>query len=440
MSSLSQTPRLPAPAFALRLPEACFYFVTGATLIAWALSLVADLAPKLSSGQNLQTVLLRNAGTSTLILALTTLSVIGFLGTINTLRARSFPSPTASILLITICALRALQILTEGSVTVADANMLGGIFFAATLLYFSTPRLWWLVLMPLATIAAFSPLVWLEFLKGAPNAILLSSLIVPGFAFVSGSLLIVIRELRFRSNANVSKVWALRTRGESTMASLRAMESDLKSLRAILSGDRMDLGPLETTEFNVAPAQVEPSETCSFLEVDTAARRLLDEARSAVEGRPVKLSLTVPSGAGLPVAMRGSAPVVTAWMKTAILNSIESLGGFPDGMVRVSIRPSLTSLVISIEDNGRGFGESLLTKMGQTDERLSLAEIRAGVERLSGRFDIQARLGVGSRLSIELPRIDAFATSPRAAAASRVAMLQSAALSPESLHSSESRL
>ena len=427
---------------ALRLPESAFYIFTGATLVAWALSLVADLAPKFSTALNLQTplqsVVLRNSGSSALIVALAVLSAISFYGLISALRDRSLPTPSASLLLVTICALRTLQIFTEGTVSIVDANILGALFFAATLLYYGTARLWWLLLMPLATIASFSPLVWLEFYKGASTHVLISALWVPGAAFVAGSFLIVMRELRFRSIANINSISLLRARGESTLSSLRAMEIDLKSLASILSSRTLlsqasasrapssqqlsteqaasssHAAPvevlagihveIETTEFNLKPASVKASESSSFDEIDASARRLLAEARAVVEGRPVNLSLAAPKGAGLPIAVRGSAADIANWMKSAILNSIDSLGGFPDGMVRVSIRPGLSSLVISVEDNGRGFGESRLVKMGalggQNENRLSILDVRSGVEDLGGRFDIQARLGVGSRLSI----------------------------------------
>ncbi len=434
MSSLSKSARSLTPALKPRLPEAAFYLVVGVVVLGWSLGLVADFVTKFAGGVHLQTAFLRNSGSSMLILVVSIISAISFFATISALRGRSLQTPTASMLLITICALRTLQILTEGKVTVLDANVLGALFFAASVLYVGSPRVWWIVLMPLATIASFSPLVWLEFYQGVSNQILLRSILVPGSAFVLGSLLIVVRELRLRSLANIVSIRALRARGETTMSSLRNMESDLKSLRAVLSGERAEVGPLETTEFNLGPARVEPSETCSFNEIDSSARGLLAEARAAVEGRPVKLSLTAPSGAGLPIAVRGSANVITAWMRSAILSSIESLGGFPDGMVRVSIRPSLSSLVISIEDNGRGFGESLSAKVGQTEDRISATDIRVGVEKLGGRFDIQSRLGVGSRLSMEIPRIDAFASAPRVAAAARVSALQFAAPSPESMH------
>jgi hypothetical protein len=420
-----------------RAAEAVFYVLAGAVLLAWAIALVVDLAPKFFSALNLQAALLHNSGSSALLLALVIISAVAFYGAIAALRSRSLPPPSASILLITVAALRTLEILTNADVTIADANLLGALFLAAAVLYYGPTRLWWFLLMPLAIVASFSPLVWLEFYKGASQATLVQALWIPGAAFVAGSLLIVLRELRARAVTNVTSVEVLRLRSEKTIAALRSMESELKTLRSTLSQaappsenafEVENVTPLETTEFSLA-LKTEPSEACSVDEIDVAARRLLDEARAAVQGRPVKLSLTAPVGVGLPIAVRGSVSTVTAWMKSAILNSIESLGGFPDGTVRVSIRPGTSTLQILIEDNGRGIGESAQAKMGQAAERVSVVDMRAGVERLGGRFEIQARLGVGARLSIELPRVDAFANSPRVAAARG---LPAAAPSPES--------
>jgi len=412
---ISALPPKSNPAGGTRAPEALFYSLTGLALLLWALTLAADLTPQFINGSKLQTVLVHNSGHSTLIFALAILSGVAFFGALSALRSRSLPSPSASILLITVAALRTLEILTDGSVSLSDANLLGGLFAAAAFLYYGPVRLWWFLLMPLAVLASFSPLVWLEFYKGASVSTLLKALWLPAGAFATGSVLILMRELRARATANVLNLKVLRLRGDNTMAAMRAMEADLKQLRSILSGEATEVTGLETTEFTTpSPLQSnEPSEATSVDEIDAAARRLLEEARVAVEGRPVKLVLTAPVGTGLPIAVRGSILSITSWMKSSILNSIESLGGFPDGTVRVSIRPGLTALQILIEDNGRGFGESILSKMGQASDRVSVNEIRKGVERLGGRFDIQARLGVGSRLVIELPRVDALANSPR---------------------------
>lgn len=384
----------------VRGAEALYYLISGLLILAWAAAVVADILVKAA----------KPYGGGTLAAALAVLALISLSGSIAALRGRAFASPTASVLLVALAALRAIQLFSIGSLTVVDADVLGGIALASAWLYFGTPRLWWLLLMPLSIAASVAPLVWLEYFRGASDAVLRASLVMPSIAFAGGSLLIVARDLRSLSRANIARVRALGSRSSTTMQSLRAMESDLKRLREILSGELVELAPVTTTDFNAAPIAPPPtaSETVSFDEIDASARRLLEEARAAVEGRPVRLSLTAPTGTGLPVAIRGSMSEVTAWLKSAILNSIEALGGFPDGMVRVELKPGLNTLTISVEDNGRGFGESLLSKMGQASDRMTLADVRAAVERTGGRFDIQARLGVGSRLSMELPRVDAF--------------------------------
>jgi hypothetical protein len=400
-----------------RLAEALFYTTAGAILLAWALTLVAQIAPKLASSTSVQNVLLRNAGGATLIFALSVLSAVALYGAVSALRARSLPAPSSSMLLVTAAALRTLQILTEGNVTLVDANILGALFLAAALLYYGQTKIWWFLLMPLALLTSFSPLAYLEYFRGASVAVLSKAVWMPLAAFAIGSILMALRELRARSVANVTQVKVLKLRGENTIGALRAMEADLKNLRSILAGEATEVASLKTTEFAAIPAaaaSVEQTEASSVDEIDMAARRVVDEARDPGVGRPGKLSLTAPVGAGLPIAVRGSIPAITAWMKSAILTSIESLGGFPDGTVRVSIRPSISALQILVEDNGRGFGESVLAKMGQSEDRISLSDVRTAVERLGGRFEIQSRLGVGSRLSIELPRVDAFANSPRA--------------------------
>ena len=283
--------------------------------------------------------------------------------------------------------------------------------------------------MPLSSLAAFAPLTWLEFYKGVSNKTLIDALILPASAFVLGSIVIVSRELRARAVKNSLDLRALKLRGHATQKELHSMELDLKTLNALLSrplsaSTQSQLSTLdsadvfETTEFNSPLQDQKASEICSFEDIDLATRHLLDEARARVQGRPVRLTLTAPSGSNLPIAIRAHLPTLSHWIGSSIQTSIDALGGFPNGAVRVTLRTGLSMVAISIEDNGRGMGEVAQAKQARIEGRLTMSEIRTDVERLGGRFDVQARLGVGARVTIELPRVDALAmASPRPARA-----------------------
>lgn len=415
--SLSSTPT----SIPNRLAESVFWLVSATGLALWATAIAADLLGSLHKPVALQSFLVRHSGASALLISLLLLALVSVVASLLALRSKSMPQPSASVLLVTAAALRAIQILSDGSVGIVDAEILGGLTLGSALLYYGPLRVWWTLLAPLGTATSFAPLVYLEFFKGASNAVLIDALTIPALAFVFSSALVLVRDLRARAKANVSEVRLLRARGESTMRVLRAMETDMKSLTAALSKSvlapfrEIETGETTTTEFVASGRAAAASETCSFDEIDTTARQVLDDARASIQGSPVRLTLTAPSGAGLPIAVRGQLSLIYVWLKSSVSQSLDSLGGFPNGVVRVNLRAGLGSIVISVEDNGRGIGESTQMKQGRVEGRLTYSEIRAAVESIGGRFDLQARLGVGARVTIELPRIDAYATPPRAA-------------------------
>ncbi len=67
-----------------------------------------------------------------------------------------------------------------------------------------------------------------------------------------------------------------------------------------------------------------------------------------------------------------------------------------EGVIRLSMRHGFRVIEIAVEDNGRG----LVTR--NLDAESQLNRLKSEVEGLGGRFDRVARLGVGSRTSIEL--------------------------------------
>ena len=88
-------------------------------------------------------------------------------------------------------------------------------------------------------------------------------------------------------------------------------------------------------------------------------------------------------------------------------HSVHSLGA-GEGIVRTSIVTGLRQVTITIEDNGFGMSEERLA-LAERTQNLSFTEMRAMIAFWGGKLTRNARLGVGSRVIIELPRIDFFA-------------------------------
>jgi signal transduction histidine kinase len=100
-----------------------------------------------------------------------------------------------------------------------------------------------------------------------------------------------------------------------------------------------------------------------------------------------------------------------------VRHAVDSIGGGA-GIVRIALRVSQTALILIVEDNGRGMSEELLKGLdpiagdsawAAASHQLRLSEIRKKIESASGQMEVNARLGVGSRVVVEFPRNDIFA-------------------------------
>jgi len=93
-------------------------------------------------------------------------------------------------------------------------------------------------------------------------------------------------------------------------------------------------------------------------------------------------------------------------------HAVESLGG-ASGVIRFDLRCGLRSVEISVEDNGRGMSDELMARLQskglfQTKRHadwLTPGQIRNRVVSWGGRLERQSRLGVGTRVIIEIPKL-----------------------------------
>ena len=188
---------------------------------------------------------------------------------------------------------------------------------------------------------------------------------------------------------------------------------------------------------------VEPNEIFTILKSVTAefgARIKEDlsrqQARSTyfLTNRKTRLILTGPSAASVPMMVRAERFSIHKILRSLIAQAIDaSTGG--EGIVRVGMRVSLSDVVISVEDNGRGLSEAMLEKLASNGvlqnadvERLSLQVVRQQLEQKGATMEVMARLGVGTRIVIEIPRLDAYARMPGAQPTYATISLESSAL------------
>ena len=98
-------------------------------------------------------------------------------------------------------------------------------------------------------------------------------------------------------------------------------------------------------------------------------------------------------------------------LSNLINNSVESIPAF--GRVTVAVREQSASVLITVGDNGRGIPPEILPRLmkkGATFNKvggsgLGLFHARNLVQRWGGKFTINSRVGVGTEVTIEIPRV-----------------------------------
>lgn len=137
------------------------------------------------------------------------------------------------------------------------------------------------------------------------------------------------------------------------------------------------------------------------------------------EKKSMRVTLDLPAPMSLPVAVAAEKNDLRNLFSSAISKSIASLNG-EQGVVRVTLRVGYKAASVTIEDNGWGLREKFSPNSASAHE-LSLREMQAMVSFWGGRLEVLSRLGVGSRMSFELIRVDAFAAGYESATQERAA-------------------
>jgi signal transduction histidine kinase len=87
-------------------------------------------------------------------------------------------------------------------------------------------------------------------------------------------------------------------------------------------------------------------------------------------------------------------------MQEALTNVVKHSGA---SMVQLRLHKAADTLVLSIEDNGRGLGHDVQTKTRQSREGLGFVNMRERVAELRGTFNVDSPEGVGTRIAVTIP-------------------------------------
>ncbi len=310
-----------------------------------------------------------------------------------------------------------------GELSVFDSDRGALLMIAAALAFAGSSRLWWLVLAPILVGVAIVPLAWMEFWQTVASGDLVRAAIPAVTAAIVASLIVVVRETRARvleARSGISEV----TQREAAVATALVQFTSSLAIPPRRESSELSAAPEQTLQAAIeslttveiaSPSAPLVSSSVTYQDLQALANEALEAVRAKWAGRSdVRLLLTAPSDLSLPIAVRATNDEIRIWLRSLVENAVDALGG-GRGVVRLTLKPNLTHVAISVEDNGRGLGEDLYSKLGVEDPaRLKLDDVKAQVTQLGARLDLHSRLGVGTRATLELSRIDALSALTRA--------------------------
>lgn len=332
-------------------------------------------------------------------------------------------SSVAWALLVALCAA-----MSAGEIFWLGSDISGVLFLLIAILYRGSSRGWWLIHAPIGLLLLFIPVARWEIADLLSTTGLMRASLVPGLSFVGSCLIATLHETLTRSIEGADELARLRAQSYQKLRNLKDMEIEMKEIirnlsKAPIPAAKPSDDPVtdlawQTVEFSSAEGPMSSqaeSDSMTYAQIQNLLSQETDRASRLATN--AKLYMSSPTDLSIPLAMRGRLETLQTLIRGLVESALDSLVG--NGVIRLTLSPGLRSLVICLEDNGRGLNEALVLKleakglMTKAEARLSWSELKALAEACGWTLELQARLGVGSRVTLELPRVDAFAYGAR---------------------------
>ena len=314
-----------------------------------------------------------------------------------------------------------------GTRSVLVADLSGFMFLVAAASYRGSMSTWWRWLMPTSFILLIGPLAIWEatgVIKGTGD--LLRAIFIPGLSYLGGSLIASLRDTLRRSHEAKSAIGDLKSKLIANAFDLKRLGGEMtdifdwmgqgtKTARAVSSVNNTSWDAVEYKLDPHALTEIGPSEWLTHERLQELLMAEMDRLSAEIVKRPkIKLSFISPREVPVPLAVKGQVDTLRAVLHGLLAQALDSMIA-DEGVIRVGLRPGLRSVSITIEDNGRGLNEAFLLKLqekgvlARSSDRWDIKRIRRAAEVSGWRFEMLARLGVGARVTLEMPRVDAFA-------------------------------
>lgn len=324
----------------------------------------------------------------------------------------------------------------------------GLIFLALSVVFRGSLPAWWSLFVPVATIGILGPLVQLTVVERLSIGAFLKEALLPVLSLCVGSVIVVARDTRSLSHVARVELDRLTARNLRLVNDLRTMENDMRSLVSLVGSSTDEFREQEHKlehehEYEHAHERERVYEheyaydyheyhesivgatgevgtagsgaSLNPMNVYAALKEAVEETRAYLhdERRQMKTRFIVagPAEVSIPMAVRGEEAALRLIFRSLLAQAVKAIGS-GEGLLRLQMRIGIGSAVITIEDNGRGLSEEMLAKIGAKEglvNDLSMAEVRELCRSFGGTIGMHARLGVGARVTLELPRVDAFA-------------------------------
>ena len=286
---------------------------------------------------------------------------------------------------------------------VADStDLLAALFLGVAFLFRGSAKVWWRIFVPISCALLFVPIAMLE-TRGTPLTSLLRAALMPSLSFLIGSLLAPFVESNGRSALVRKDLRHLAEKNSAIIEQVQILEDDVKDLAM----GRFAI-PMMTEEFLATSPFRESAliQTLTYSEIHLTVKTVIEELRDRHSNwKTLRLILTSAADLSFPLAVRADRESIDSVSRSLLENALEALGG-GEGVVRATLKPSMTFVQLIVEDNGRGLGERAKGPANRATKVLTLIEVRELSETSGWKMEIQARLGVGTRVSLELPRFD----------------------------------
>ena len=318
-------------------------------------------------------------------------------------------------------AIHSYSLWTAGSPSMLGADLMGAGLLVLALVYRGSLAVWCLGVVPVALVMIVAP-AWRWQWSGVALLEVSVRAAIPGvIALAIGTIAVLAQNARRGSEEISRETRDLALRGERLFLEFKAMELDMENFTTAqsqtTSADDSETYTYTTREYPT------PRQLSQGIEVEAMGHaELFKAAREAVEAftiehksrRGLKISMTTPSNVTLPMAVSGKTQNLQMVTAALLTRAFSSLGGGM-GMIRVELRPGIAGISLIVEDNGRGLNEEVLGRMGGRGfgDQLSIADLRAAAKAAGWKLDVYAKLGVGTRFSVEMPRVDAYAKGAR---------------------------